>query len=353
MKFEKITVCLDMYGCPNRCKHCWLGVTPNGNLSIDDLKFVAEQFRPFTDNLEVSDRYREEDYSDNYKELWRITSELSDTKTPHFELISYWRAVRDKEYVPWLASLGVKAAQLTIFGDEKTTDYFVGRKGAFQEILQTIDILFQYGIAPRIQTFIYKINIAQLPYIQYLIETLNLEKRCADIGREFDFFFHQGSCDGENEQFYDVWITPDDIEKIPHKLIDLTLKHFGKSHIRDVLGDTEKELYNQLAVDNSTENIVTNKPVFFIDKDFNVYPNYETPSPFWCLGNLKTQGAEVILRNYVNNRSIAQNIKLTVPISKMVIEHGDPESMRLFSKWDYKNYILHKYCRAWYAKNQL
>lgn len=42
MNFEKITACLDMYGCTNRCKHCWLGITPNGNLSIDDLKFVAE-----------------------------------------------------------------------------------------------------------------------------------------------------------------------------------------------------------------------------------------------------------------------------------------------------------------------
>jgi len=185
-----------------------------------------------------------------------------------------------------------------------------------------------------------------LPYIQNLIETLNLEKRCADIGREFEFFLHQGSCSGENEKLYDAWITPDDIDKIPNKLIDLTLKHYGKSHIRDILGDTEKELYSQLIIDSSTENIVTNKPVFYIDKDFNVYPNYETPSQFWCLGNLKIQGAEEILSNYVNNTSIAQNVKLTVPINKMVIKHGDPESMRLFGKRDYMNYILHKYCRA-------
>jgi len=54
----------------------------------------------------VTDRYGEEDYSDNYKELWQITTKLS-------------------------------------------------------EILQTIDILLQHGIAPRIQTFIYKTNIEQ------------------------------------------------------------------------------------------------------------------------------------------------------------------------------------------------
>jgi len=337
-----------MYGCPNRCKHCWLGVTPNGNLTIDDLKFVADTFRPFTNNLEINDRYREEDYPDNYKELWEITTELSDKKTPHFENISYWRAVRDKEYIPWLYSLGVRAAQLTIFGDEEITDYFVGRKGAFKEILKTIETLLQNGIVPRIQTFIYKNNITQLPYMQQLIEELDLEKRCAYVGRKFVFFLHQGSCSGENEQFYDVWITPEDIEKIPPKLIDFTLKHWDKSNITEVLGKPEQEFYNQLIYDSSTmSGIVTDSPVFFIDKNLNVYPNYETPSPWWCLGNLKTDGAEKILDTYINNGSIAQHAMLTIPISEMVKKYGNPESMRLFGEWDYKNFILHNYCRTY------
>jgi MoaA/NifB/PqqE/SkfB family radical SAM enzyme len=346
MTFEKITACLDMFGCPNRCKHCWLGVTPNGNLTVDDLKFVAEEFRPFTDNLEIADRYREEDYPDNYKELWAITAELSDTKTSHFENISYWRAVRDKEYVPWIYFQGVRAAQLTIFGNEETTDYFIGRKGAFKEIMQTVEILLRNRIAPRIQMFIYKNNISQLPYIQRLIETLDLEKQCLGFDKEFVFFLHQGSCDGENEQFYDVWITLEDVDKIPQKLIDFSLKHYGKSSIMEVLGETEKELYNQLIYDSSTGNIITNSPVFLIDKDFNVYSNYETPSKEWCLGNLKTDRAEKALDNYINNNSTAQHIMATVPIYEMVKKCGNAESMRLFGKWDYKNFILNKYCRT-------
>lgn len=345
MTFEKITACLDMFGCPNRCKHCWLGVTPNGHLTVDDLKFSADAFRPFTNNLEVIDRYREEDYPDNYKELWEITAELSDTKTPHFENISYWRAVRDMDYVPWLYDQGVRAAQLTMFGDEETTDYFVGRKGTFREILQTIEILLKHKIAPRIQVFIYKHNISQLPYIQNLIEKLELESRCRDFDKEFAFFLHQGGCDGENEQFYDMWITPEDVEKIPTKLIDFSLKHWGISNIMEALGEPEKDLYNQLIDDSSTGNIVTDSPVFFIDRDFYVYPNYETPSKEWCLGNLKTDGAEQILSNYINHNSIAQYILYTVPISEMVKKFGNPESMRLFGKWDYKNFILNKYCR--------
>jgi hypothetical protein len=108
--FTSLTACLDMAGCPNRCRHCWLGITPNGRLHEDDLRFVAEAFRPFTDNLSVDSWYREPDYLPEYKRLWEVERELSDTRPVlHWELMSVWRAARDPEYVPWLKSLGLKA----------------------------------------------------------------------------------------------------------------------------------------------------------------------------------------------------------------------------------------------------
>ena len=345
MKFQKITVCLDMYGCPNRCRHCWLGVTPNGNLKVGDLTDVARAFRPFTGNLEVVDRYREEDFGDNYRDLWQIRAALSDTRTPHFENISCWRAARDLSYVPWLASLGVKAAQLTIFGDEAATDYYVGRRGAFKEILRTIEQLLRHGISPRLQTFIYKSNLDQLTYIRDLIAELDLELRCSAVGGQFAFFLHQGTCDGENEQFYDVWITPEDIDRIPPQLIARTLKHFGADDMRDVLGEPEDRLCEQIAADTATKSIVTDSPVFHVDKDFNVYPNYETPSPIWCLGNLKTLGAERILANYVENRSPGQSVMNTVPLRDIGAAAGNPDSRRLFLRDDYERYLVNKYCR--------
>ena len=30
---KKLTLVVDMYGCPNRCKHCWLGHMPNRTMS--------------------------------------------------------------------------------------------------------------------------------------------------------------------------------------------------------------------------------------------------------------------------------------------------------------------------------
>lgn len=61
--------------------------------------------------------------------------------------------VRDSSYADWLYSLGVKVCQLTLFGTEETTDYFIGRKGAYQEIIKAINILLEHNIAPRLQIY--------------------------------------------------------------------------------------------------------------------------------------------------------------------------------------------------------
>ena len=345
MKFNEITVCLDMYGCPNRCKHCWLGATPNGNMPISEIKFAAEQFRPFTDCFQIYDWYREPDYKDNYQELFCLCNQLSDKPIEHFELISFWRIVRDDEYVKWLSSLGLKNVQLTIFGSEETTDFYIGRKDAYKEILETIEILLKNKISPRIQMFINKNNINELNYVEDLIKHLDLENRCKLFGGEFSFFFHQGSCDGENEKLYDVRVTPDDFEHIPELLKKYTLNHFNKNKIIDVLGRTEQSLYEELIQDHSIASYVSDSPVFFIDKDFNVYPNITAPTSHWCLGNLKKHGVKTVLENYVKSNSDAQRTRLTVPICDIVKAQGDRTSQRLFSKGDYIEFLLNKYCR--------
>lgn len=345
MKFEEITVCLDMYGCPNRCRHCWLGADPSGNMAVSEIEFTAKQLKPFTDCLQIYSWYREPDYRDNYQELYDLCNRLSDKPIEHFELASFWRLVRDSEYVKWLSSLGLKKIQLTIFGGEETTDFYIGRKGAYKEMLEAVDILIENKISPRIQTFINKRNIGELQHVEDLIKGLDLENRCRSFGGELTFFLHQGSCDGENEKLYDVRVTPDDLEKIPASLEAYTLRHFGMENIMDVFGRTEQSLYEELIEDHSTASYVSDNPVFFIDKDFNVYPNITTPAPQWCLGNLKKHGVHKILENYRESNSPAQHARLTVPLCDIVKTQGDQASMRLFDKNDYVEFLLNRYCR--------
>lgn len=346
MKFKKMVIALDRLGCPNRCKHCWLSHTPNGHLTPDDLRFAAEQFRPFTDCLVVDDWYREPDYSDNYRAMWELCEELSDEHPDHFEVISVWRIARDESYAGWLRSRGLKAAQLTLFGGEAKTDYYTGRKGAYQDILKAIEVLLQHHIVPRIQVFINKDTLCELSPIEKLICDLRLKERCAAFGGEFSCFLHQGSCDGENEKLYDIRVTPDDLEKIPPFLAEYTLKHFQKQSIEDVFGQPEAKLYREMLCDTSTAGFVSDTPVFYIDNKWNVYPNVATPEAVWCLGNLKTDGAKAVLENYKNSRSIAQYTRLTVPLCELVKAKGDPQSQRLFTRGDYIFYLLNTYCRT-------
>jgi len=77
-----------------------------------------------------------------------------------------------------------------------------------------------------------------------------------------------------------------------------------------------------------------------------IISNYETPSSFWCLGNLKIDGAENIIKTYQANGSVAQHVIQNVPVSEMVKKYGNYDSMRLFGEWDYKNYLLQKYCQG-------
>lgn len=346
MKFGSLTVCLDMHGCPNRCRHCWIGAVPNGNMPASELADAAEAFASFADSLEIYDWYREPDFANDYKEMWELCKSLSDPEKPHehYELASVWRLVRDEEYVKWLSSLGLGTVQLTLFGNEEVTDFYTGRKGAYREILQAADILLANRISPRIQIFVNQNNIEQLPFLETLIKEQDWEARCRAFGGEFACFVHQGSCDGENAKFYDVRVTPEDLKKIPETLVRHTLRYFGAKALSDCFGKTEQLLYEELVSDQSTKSYVSEAPVFYVDKNFDVYPNVSTPAPFWRLGNLKKDGAEAIVEAYTHSKSFAQRTRLTTPICEIVKACGNPHSRRLFTRGDYVTFMLNRYC---------
>lgn len=81
-----------------------------------------------------------------------------------------------------MKSLGVRQAQLTFFGGEAITDRYVGRKGAFRELLKAIELLLEKEIAPRIQVFVNKETLPELPLVEALIHELRLPKRCGAFG---------------------------------------------------------------------------------------------------------------------------------------------------------------------------
>ena len=127
------------------------------------LMFAAKELKKYlemTSDAEVSViPAMEPDFCDDYKERWIRDNLISvQDKPERFELASFYRLVRDPEYVRFLKENGVEKVQLTFFGLEEMTDAYVGRKNAFQELLQATDILIANGISPRWQAFINEEN---------------------------------------------------------------------------------------------------------------------------------------------------------------------------------------------------
>ena len=42
-----LALCADMFGCPNRCLHCWLSHMPNRRMEEGADEWIVDLFRPY------------------------------------------------------------------------------------------------------------------------------------------------------------------------------------------------------------------------------------------------------------------------------------------------------------------
>ena len=326
-----LTICLDMAGCPNRCKHCWIGHMPNINLSSSDASFVINCFKPYFPNITFYSWLREPDYCKDYKNRWLLDNKLSTGKKPErFELASFYNLVRDKEYVKFLKDVGVKKVQLTLFGLESLTDKYVGRKGAFKEILKATEILISNGIAPRWQVFINEENKNEIPKLIKLIDDLKIKERCKD----FELFVHEGSCDGENLKLYDLRIQKGNIptEVLPYYL------DYDKLKTEAELVLDFKSRKNEYFVPSNQGGDIT----IYVSNTFDVYFNFTNMVNEWEIGNLKDDDIKEICRRIITEDIPALKVARIITLSDLANKFGDSTSKRLFSEDDFKMYLLNK-----------
>lgn len=334
MNNKSLVLAVDMYGCPNRCRHCWLGHMPNRKMENDVDQWIVNYFNPYFDRISFYSWLREPDFCDEYRERWLKDNQLSVHAVPErYELASFWRIVRDSEYVKFLKEVEVKVVQLTFFGLENMTDKYVGRVGAFQELLQATEMLLNNGIAPRWQAFIYEENRDEIVALLQLSEELRLKERCQEFDAEFKFFIHSGGCDEENRKQYDIWIEKDHIPEIlrPYYL-----------NFNSLL--TERECCEQLK-DAVTYRVRHNEEdiVLLISNTYDVYFNFTHMSKEWRIGNLKTDEPEELVRKIVEEDTYALNLARKVTLGELVARYGDKNSNKAFQMSDYKDYLLNRY----------
>lgn len=331
---KSLSLAVDMYGCPNRCRHCWIGHMPNMKMEENADVWLVNYFKPYFNNIAYYSWLKEPDYCTDYEQRWLKDNHLSVGTLPmRFELASFWRIVRDPQYIPFLKAVGVKKVQLTFFGMEEMTDKYTGRKGAFKELLEATEILIANQIAPRWQAFINEENKNEVVQLRNLIDTLKLEERCRAFHADFKFFVHSGSCDGENRKLYDIRIEK---KNIPKELIPYYLNYENiyseQECCRLLMNDISNMVYHN-------EDLI----VLYISNMYDVFFNFTHMSEAWKIGNLKLDSQEEIIRRIIEEDTPALNLARNITVKKLVEKYGNERSQKVFSIGDYKAYLLNCY----------
>jgi len=350
MADDDIGIAFDMHGCPNRCRHCWLDhkvvTTPRTCMSEDDVRWAVAQFRahrrPGEDSppwrgLKVATWVREEDYSDDYRHLRALESELSDTPYDRGEmgLLSVWRLARDAEYAHWGYELGVRECQITFFGLEKTTDWAVRRRGAFRDLLIATERLLAAGIRPRWQLFFTKLLIPDLPGLIAMADGLRLKERCEALGGPFTFWMHSPCPDGAALGLESVRPTERDLERVPRSFLEQSEARLGRP-----IGRPERVWLRSLRDESapairSVRDATSGHPVlFYVAPGFDVYLSFFSAVPAFCLGNLKTDGVAAVLDTWENDRTSGLQAMFRTPTRELAQRYGRPHGRRLYDEGD-------------------
>lgn len=337
---REIGVALDMAGCPNRCRHCYLGSQPNRRASEETLRMVVEPFRnwvypgeehPFIERLTVHTWLREPDFSPNYRELWEVEKELSDPGAAmRYELLSIWRLARDEGYARWAREIGTEVCQITFFGLEEATDWFTRRPGSFRDNLVATERLLDVGIRPRWQLIMTDRILPDLEGLMCLVEEMGLEERTRQLGHEFVIFIHTPGPDGEAFNIEHLRPTVDALEAIPSYLAEKTKRHFGATTLEECIGEAEATLIPRLLSVNSPPDLVRDLRVFMVTPNLDVYPNFGELMPWWRLGNLKSDSVGEIMKRFEDDQVPGLYANFHVTVSELAVRYGRRDSQHLY-----------------------
>lgn len=355
---RQIGLALDMAGCPNRCRHCWLGhapvrCAPNRRVSEETLRQVVRQFRewkrpradePYFERVIVATWYREPDFSPNYRHLWKLEQELSDEgAAKRFELLSVWRLARDGGYAPWARQIGTQACQISFFGIQETTDWFCGRKGAFRDSLLATERLIQAGIRPRWQLFLTERLLPELDAFVALVETLDLERRVAALGGEFELFVHGVCPDGAGFEIEHLRPTVDALDALPDYLAAKTRAYKGKATLEECLGRAEADWLPELLREGSPLAEMPPRLAFMVTPELDVSSNLGEPTPAWRLGSLHGDGLDAVLGRFEGDEVPGLWAMFHVPVCELAAAYGRDGGRCLYERED----LIVRWIKLW------
>jgi hypothetical protein len=335
---NKISIAFDVYGCPQACKHCWLGPQKNGNLTFHDAlahfkALRSEQSRDRYYQAEIEyfgPDFREPHFGSNYKTEYAISDEINRTQYDidrQFELVSLWRLTRDDSYAQWCKDRGINRAQLKVFGGKTADDYFIGRQNAHEEILLAAEVLIAHDIVPRFQIYLNRMGIASLANFMATLNAAGIMSKIRDLGEEPNIHCMTFDSSGNGYTNHQYRIESADIAKIPDKLLERSAAHFGKP----IEFHTEEELASQILEDGDGPLYPTKHWLWFlIDQKMDVYPNFQSMEPEWKIGNFHHDSWQHIIESYVENTNMGLKTLFGMTKHEIVRKNFEREKYKVY-----------------------
>jgi hypothetical protein len=111
----------------------------------------------------------------------------------------------------------------------------------------------------------------------------------------------------------------------------------------ECLGFPEGDRIDQLAHEQAPHASYPNMLAFFVSEGMDVYANIEEPMPWWKLGNLETDGLDVIMRRFEHDEVPGFHVNYHVPVGELAQRYGRPDSRRLYGRSD----LIERWLRLW------
>ncbi len=333
---NQIGLAFDMQGCPNQCRHCWLGPANSSTLSEQAVRWGTSLFRDLITRgntpikrLSGATSFREPDLRDDYRKLYDLEAELGDGKPDRYELLSIWRLARDNSYARWAKSVGPDTCQISLFGLRETNDWFHRRRGAFDDALIASERLLDAGMKPRWQIFLTTKLLPELNGLLALADKLRLRERVRELGDEFQLFIHLPGPDHEARKIEDLRPTIEQVTDLPEVILEATRKHFS----RDVLWQSEEALFSDIVNTGymKTESTLPDVLWFLVCSNWNVFANTGTLEDWWCLGNLKRDSVETIIHRFESDETQGLKSLAHESPAELSRQYGNPNGQRVYS----------------------
>ena len=349
-----VGLAFDLFGCPSACRHCYLGNAAPPFVPESEIRGQVARFRsfarddedaPYFQDVAVATWFHEPDYGQNYRALHELEAELSDGGARRFELLSLWRLARDEDYAAWAKSVGTRVCQVSLYGLGEKHDWFARRRGAWDDAMVALDRLLDAGIVPRVQIFLSRKILPDIPAILKSLQEKRVEARVEALGSEFSLFVHTPEPTGDARKIEHLRPLASDVNGVvPEDLLERSRRYLG----RDPLWRTEADLCAELRESDSAPPVGCRVPDplwLYITGKLDVWSNLGTLDPWWKLGNLSRDSVASIVESYEQCRPPGMAAAFGVPARELVERTGRPDSQRIYNDTtDLAALYLARYC---------